>query len=309
MRHDSLALWAALIAATAAAASGGCGGGSATSAEDGGADTSSGSSASSSGSGSGSGAGSSSGSSSGGGSRTEAGGPDAGLLSGEVQVAQCEGPDAICPAPALFYASADFNLHYPCTNEVFGACRFYTCTSTNLGDGDGAGTIAISGGSIPAGTALVPTTGNGYYTSTMGTFLASGDAVTIAASGGTVPAFGPTTLTVPPLLALTAPQLSASGNSVIPASTDLAVAWTGGQSGATTLLEFFPTSTNPQYVVCDWDAALGQGTVNAAVLGKLAPLGQSSVLYGQEATNRLTAGPYSILEIVWPYSGQLATVQ
>lgn len=306
MRND-LALCAAIVSAMFAAASGGCGGGSSTSAEDGGVATSSGSSGSSSGSSPD--AGSSSGSSSGGSSGTEAGGVDAGLLSGLVEVDQCEGPDAICTGPALFYASAEFNLHYPCTDDVFGACRYYTCTSTNAGNGDSAGTIAISGGSIPAGTALAPTSGNGYYTSTMGTFLASGDAINIAASGGTVPAFGPTTLTVPPLLTLTEPQLSSSGNGVIPSSADLAVSWTGGQSGATMSLEFFPSMTNLQYAICDWDASLGQGTVPAAVLGKLATLGQSAVLYGQYASNRLTAGPYSILELVWLYSGQTATVQ
>ncbi len=314
MSARAWALWTVAMGSMLATSVGGCGGGSSSSSGDGGttASSSSGSSSgSTSSSSSGGGSGSSSGSSSGSGGSSGSSGSSSGgaAPTGVVKVEQCLGPSAICTVPALFIISAEFGAQYSCTSVPYGGCNYYTCTSNSITGGQSAGTISVSGGSIPTGTTATPASDNTYYSSLMGSYFSAGDTITISASGATVPAWGPDAFTVAPAVTLTAPQLDASGNGTVPSSSDLTVSWTGGQSGATMVFQMFPSSTTLQYAACIWDASPGQGTVSQAILSKLSGLGEVSFLWGQEVKKTFTATSNTIEEIVWQYTGQTATVQ
>jgi hypothetical protein len=142
---------------------------------------------------------------------------------------------------------------------------------------------------------------------TGGTLFTAGQTLTVSASGATVPGFG-ASVVAPAVVALTAPASSASGFTIT-TSSNLAVAWTGGQSGAQMLLEgvVLPNSSpGYNYFVCTWDAAAGKATVPSAMMTGLA--GQSGYLvYGQSTTTNFTAGGYAIGLSALPYTGGSAT--
>jgi hypothetical protein len=186
-----------------------------------------------------------------------------------------------------------------------GGCTLLTCQQAPS-FGDDAGTLTISGGSIPVAT-TVANQGNGAYSySAIGPDFAAGTTLTVSGTGGMVPAFGSQSVTAPPFVTLTAPMVDDAGTSTVSTSADLVVTWSGGVSGATMSLQLGADLTFSS-ITCMWDASLGQGTVPQALLGSMAGAGQGYVEYGQANVNTFTSGAYSIEESAMLYS--LGTVQ
>jgi hypothetical protein len=190
-----------------------------------------------------------------------------------------------------------------------GGCT--TSTSSSLGAiSDNAGTLTISGGSIPPGTTLPPSFT--YSKSTNASWFAAGQTLTVSGSGDKVPAFGPRSVVAAPFVTLTAPQVS-GGMATISTSADLAVSWTGGQSGAVMTLSFaalVPDGQSPT-LACAWDASLGHATVPKAALGQLTGPGTPwvSMKWGQTQVTTFMAGDYSVEESATLYSQASVTFQ
>jgi hypothetical protein len=136
-----------------------------------------------------------------------------------------------------------------------------------------------------------------------GSVFAPGQTLTVAASGATVPAFGPQSVTAPGTFTVSAPTWASGSAPTVSASSDLALAWTGGQSGA--LVTFELTGDNQSvrgYMVlsCAWDATLGQGAVPHALLAQMVGFSQdppSGNWYGgfaQQTTTKFNAGAYVV---------------
>lgn len=195
-----------------------------------------------------------------------------------------------------------------CTVTQAGACAYYACPNGNvIPPGVSAGTLTISGGSIGTVT-VTPDSSNSYQYQAGGMLFTAGQTLTVSASGATVPAFGQESIVAPPLLQLQAP--SATGSTyVIPTSSDLAVAWSGGQSGAQVVLEgTVQAGSGYDYFACTWDATPQNALVPQAVLKGLA--GQSGYLfYAQQTMTTFTAGAFPIDLFALPYSGGTATFQ
>ncbi|HEY1696068.1 MAG TPA: hypothetical protein VGG39_28070 [Polyangiaceae bacterium] len=262
----------------------------------------SGGGASSGGAGSSGGTGSSSGSGSGGASSS--GGSGGGAPGSQIVFTQCLGAGCGYGSTGpVFWFWAGFFETTPltCTSRAAGACTVSTC-SAYQGDYDSAGTLAIAGGSIPAGTTV--DTGEVFDSyapaSQGGTLFTPGQALTVSASGATVPAFGPQSVTAPGTIAVTAPTWAGGSSPTISASSDLALAWTGGQSGATvtfSLTAANQTSRSSMVLSCAWDATSGAGTVPHALLGQMVGYPDGASWYGgfaQQATTTFGAGGYLV---------------
>jgi hypothetical protein len=195
----------------------------------------------------------------------------------------------------MLMMSANFN-EIVCTPTSTGPCTIYNCPFPNPLPGDSAGTLTISGGSIPAGTTMlpIPAQSNSYGSSLSGSFVAGGDTVTVSATGATVPAFGPHSVTAPGSIDVTSPAVTGASPIVISTSSDLTVTWTGGQSGATVSLSAATeTITVGPVIDCEWDAAAGQGVVPQSLLGQIGT-GQGSMSLVQRVTTTFSAGPYLV---------------
>jgi hypothetical protein len=212
------------------------------------------------------------------------GGSDAGpLLTGSISFIQVAGTFSFY---AIFQPAPSSTAG--CTASTSGACTLTVCPSAPMPQpGANAGTISFSGGSIPAGAALP---GPSYEYSTSGSLAAQGDTLSVSATGGTVPAFGPQSVVVPAAITLTAPTV---GNpTLIPTSSDLAVAWTGGQNGATMAFGGGSNDGTTRFE-CTWTATAGQGTVPQAILAGLTGM-SGQIGWEQYPTVTFTAGAYTI---------------
>ena len=99
-----------------------------------------------------------------------------------------------------------------------------------------------------------------YFDSAFVTWMLPGQQVTVSGTGGMVPPFGPWAVTVPQPITLTAPAFTDGGATPISTSSDLTVAWTGGQSG--TMVTFGVLGPNPFTVLqCTWDATAGLASI------------------------------------------------
>lgn len=176
-------------------------------------------------------------------------------------------------------------------------------------NGVSAGTITISGPWLTTPVTMTPMSGsNAYqYTSSSPGYTA-GQTLSVTASGAAVPAFGPETVVAPDQTQLTSPAIATDGGTTtVPTTADLQITWSGGQPGATMLLEA-GGSSNSAYTYCTWNASDGQGTIPAAVLAPFA--GQSGYLvYGQYDATSFSAGPYAISLTALPYTGSAVLFQ
>lgn len=184
-----------------------------------------------------------------------------------------------------------------CTTTAIGACTIATCdpnadaTPPPLPQ---AGIVFFSGGTLPeAGLGLVPQDGGVYGTAQHDSPLfAAGDMLQAKATGGDVPAFSGTVVG-PAAVTLTAP-VADGGRHQIDTSSELPVAWTGGETGATVAVQLvaFKGST-PISIGCRFDAAAGSGTVPKAVIAQLA--GSTGSLYvSQLRASSLDAGRFAV---------------
>jgi hypothetical protein len=172
--------------------------------------------------------------------------------------------------------------------------------------GVSAGTLTISGGSLGSGVTVTPDGSNNYQYQSMGTLFSAGQALTVEASGATVPAFGPVSVVAPGLPILTAPAGAATGAYTISTTSDLKVAWSGGDSDAQIIFEG-ATNGSSSYFTCVWASSLGEATVPQAMLAPLAGQGAGYLIYGQYTSTSFNAGAYSLSAQALPYTGGTAT--
>jgi hypothetical protein len=261
------------------------------------------------------GAGSSSGSSSGSGSSGGSGASDGAVdgsasTVGFVQFTQCIA--GFCAASPIFHFTAAFfdSPRSPsgCTVTTSGTCSAFSCPADAGGGGAvSAGTIHISGGNLGAGQSVTPGADGTYAFTANAAEYSAGQTLAVSASGAVAPAFGPQSISAPSLIDLVAPAADDGGTYTIATSSDLTVAWTGGQSGDLVLVEAAdPTWLN--YFSCSWDASAGQGTIPRTVLSVLA--GRSGdIVWLQESVTAFQAGSYSIAAATGMYGAAAASFQ
>ena len=211
-----------------------------------------------------------------------------------------------------------------CTALDAGPCVTTSCTAvapSDAGAGDAspttapnAGTLTITGGVFGTkGSSVAPDNGGTYAYASPGTIFAPGDTLGVEATGGTVPAFAEQTVTATPTIVLTAPTPGTGGKITIPTAQPLVVTWTGGQSGAKTVLIATAIFTNggAASTACAWDASLGTGTVPTAALKPLAAANAetSGVTWYQSADNTFTVGTLAVTMSARVTQGSLAAFQ
>ena len=211
-----------------------------------------------------------------------------------------------------------------CTALDSGPCVTTSCTAvapSDAGAGDAspttaptAGTLTITGGVFGAsGSSIAPDNGGTYAYASPGTIFAPGDTLGVKATGGQVPAFPEQTVTATPTIVLTAPTASTGGKITIPTAQPLVVTWTGGQTGAKTVLVATAlfTTGGAASTTCAWDASLGTGTVPSAALKPLAAANAetSGVTWYQSADSTFTVGTLSVTISARVTQGSLASFQ
>ena len=239
--------------------------------------SSSGPSSGSSGGSTSSGSGSSSGSSG-------EGGYGSGGGSGTLYFEQCFGGE-ICESPSFAFSAQFIPFGYKkptaCVVTTSGACSYYDCPGTIEPQGIDAGTLTISGGALGAPVTIQPDGAYNYTFEATDTLFSGGQALSIFASGATVPTFGPLSVVAPGAVTLSEPAAPYA----IPTSADFPVAWTGGETGATFILE--GQGERPaSYFYCSWDASLGSAVVPQAVLAPLAGQSNGYVVTGSPRRRR-----------------------
>jgi hypothetical protein len=265
--------------------------------------------------------GGSGGSSSAGSSASSSGAPvDAGAPVSALRFEQCTGSSCAPGTSVIFTGGFDLTALEATPVPSFegtwcqssfsaGSCVVAGCVPDSFIVGESAGTITISGGAIPAGAMAMGAGLFGYDYEAATALFAPGQTLSVSATGDMVPAFGPEEVTVAPEVTLTTPVLT-GGNPTVSTSSDLAVTWTGGQSGA--VMTFEGGASNgvaPYFFTCSWDASLGQGTVPKVVLSSFSGLPNGYVAFGQSATVTFTAGAYSIPESAGMYATASVTYQ
>lgn len=144
-----------------------------------------------------------------------------------------------------------------------GSCELLRCDGGATLD---AGSLALSGGDLPASLDLVD---GSYLEDIDGTLIDTGDVVAVVGPGtAAVPAFE-LGATVPAAAAATAPDLTAAS---IASGSDLAVAWTGGDGDAQVTLDGAEDEEGRvERLRCVAPASGGQLTVPAGLLGQMTP--------------------------------------
>jgi len=211
-----------------------------------------------------------------------------------------------------------------CTALDAGPCLTTSCTplpASDAGPGDAsvmpapsAGSLTITGGVFGSkGSSVAPDKAGTYVYASPGTIFAPGDTLGVSATGGAVPAFPEQTVVATPTIVLTAPTASTGGKITIPTAQPLVVSWTGGQSGAKTVLvatAVFTTGGGAS-TTCVWDASLGTGTVPSAALKPLAAANAetSGFTWYQSADNQFTVGSLAVTLSARVTQGSLASFQ
>lgn len=189
-----------------------------------------------------------------------------------------------------------------CTGTTTGACTYYSCSNSMQQNGVSAGTLTVSGPWLTTPVMISPTSGtNDYQYMSSSPGYTAGQTLTVTASGAQVPAFGPESVVAPQLTQLTSPAMAPDGGTLtIPTTSDLPITWSGGQPGATLLIEAVGTAQD--YTYCSFNGSDGQGVIPAAALK---PFSGSSgyLIYGQYNTTSFFSGPYAISLTALPFTG------
>lgn len=148
-----------------------------------------------------------------------------------------------------------------------------------------AGTVTVTGATSPI--SMTPTSPGIYGTGELGSPLfATGDTLVLAATGGAIPAFSNVQVVAPAGVVVTAP-VEVANSYMIDTTADLALAWTGGETGVQVYFTFQGSDSNnkPIDVFVSFDSTLHAGTVPKGMLSQLVGLADG-VLLAQ--TNRIT---------------------
>jgi hypothetical protein len=211
-----------------------------------------------------------------------------------------------------------------CTALDAGPCVTTSCTAVAPSDGGSsdasataapsAGALTITGGVFGSkGSTIAPDKAGTYVYASPGTIFAPGDTLGVTATGGAVPAFAEQTVVATPTIVLTAPTASAGAKITIPTAQPLVVSWTGGQTGAKTVLVATAifTTGGVASTTCSWDASLGTGTAPSAALKPLAAANAetSGITWYQSADSEFTVGTLAVTMSARVTQGSLAIFQ
>jgi hypothetical protein len=219
---------------------------------------------------------------------------------GLVEAAFASSPDQLPLLPEFIYDIPDAAT---CTSKVMGECKIADCPQhTSL--------IDAQAGKITVGSYELNPDATDEYTGLQ--FLNTvafkpGDSLTVSAEGGSVGAFTET-LTVPPLITVTAPVVT-NNKLDLPLGTDFDVTWTNGGTGSVVVQILSGTSTAGKHLTCRFDAAKGTATVPAATLAELSGAATGMLRIGTVEAKQVSAGPSTVSLVVstLPVMGALAT--
>ena len=196
---------------------------------------------------------------------------------------------------AVFYSTIDkANAYCPIILDA-GHCKLSVCPQAFTPGADvTAGTLTITGASLPTSGTAVDPDWQSFYSQSIDT-LDTGDVMGVSAMGAQVPAFGAHTVVVPAPVALTSP----TPPYVVSTSHDLNVTWSGGEVGAvvhvTVQTDAVTTDAGSVYyeVDCGFDATTASGVVPGTLLSEL--VGSGGVLFWtQERDVAFAAGAFPI---------------
>ena len=200
-------------------------------------------------------------------------------------------------ATAAFFAMGD----YCTTTQVIGPCNVLACAS-GFPPGVSAGTVTLTGAAQPI--TLMPDPDKTYPAAPSTTPLFSGgETITYAATGADVPAFSGT-LVMPSRATITSPPKPAAAATLeVPRSQDFHVTWSGGGSGQVQI-GLFGSGTDPQRLICYFDASAGGGSVPTAALAMLAA-GSGGFAMATTAFTEVDEGDWAVqlgayFNAVWP---------
>jgi hypothetical protein len=190
-------------------------------------------------------------------------------------------------ATGYFISNADVSTVDPaaagCTTDMSGSCSYKSCMAIDSGVAPlptyvSAGSITVSGGSIPSGTVLTKDDGGIYSMMAVGmdVVVKNGDTITVSATGGDVPAFTALKVVAAPSYMLTSPPCSTDCGP-LDRTTDLPVTWTGLNDGKIHITLFTASGGPSQTIACDFPASDGKGTIPTSLLSKLPSTGSVGV--------------------------------
>ncbi len=177
-------------------------------------------------------------------------------------------------AGAMFTADASApDASDGCTRTKQGTCVLQVCATPPppLGTPGSVtpGDIALSGGTIPAGTKLLAVDGGGNLdVGSTGTVVANGDVLLASAPGSAeVPAFS-LSVAAMPTYTVTSPACD-GGCPGLDRSKDFALKWTGLTAGTLHVALIYSNSPPDYSITCEFVAAAGQGVVPSTLLSEL----------------------------------------
>ncbi len=190
-------------------------------------------------------------------------------------------------------ASAGFfgmPVQYTCGVATHGACVVFACGDPTVTTPyDGAGAVAITGGTPPQDLALVKSASNLYSLSGVvgaGAAFTGGSVVTMTGAGDVVPAFSQT-VTFPDRAQLDLPAIGGTAAR----TSDLTVAWSTATGNDNI---YFNVATPTALIACVFPtagAASGSGTIPAAALAAL-PAGAATLSAAAYASTTVNIGAY-----------------
>jgi hypothetical protein len=211
-----------------------------------------------------------------------------------------------------------------CTTTPYGSCVYSQCAATGMTEPVEAGTVTISGGTLPANATMRWFgAGDDAYTYTAppgpdgGDLLVfkPGDVLSVSSTGNSfVPAFGPEQIVMSTPAVLTSPLDKADANATsvtVNTSADLSLTWSGGVAPDQFFAEILGVyvagqSTGIRFLLCTWDASAGQGTMPQAGLTQLLtpspdagtsscdPICDVALYTGTQRVGSFYAGAYAI---------------
>ncbi len=202
-----------------------------------------------------------------------------------------------------FFASAT-KVTSGCVLSGWDSCTLYECSvGTNPFGALSAGTLTLSGPTNPS-TGPTVTLGPQGYVAYYPTLFDDGDLFGVSASGAQVPAFAEQKVTMPGMIALTAP-------SSIPTTQDLTLTWVGGEANARVFIDVEEAVTTKSGTAlaanCYFDAQSGSGVVPKDLLAKFQGLGGGYIFWGHERDTIFNAGSYPIRLSAYQYAYHPAT--
>lgn len=186
-----------------------------------------------------------------------------------------------------------------CTLTTDGRCIIQACKPDGGGSThrfQSAGTIAITGGSVPA--TLSWSVDAGYYQGFFnGGYFFTGSQLTITAAGDSVSAFSASVMPPSPMV-VALPPVSSGAKRQVNRTQPLSVTWTGASAGSV-VISLQTNLPYTAYVICTVPASDGNATIVPSVLAHLTP-GEGFLMVSQQSTTEVQAGD-------WPISVVAAT--